>query len=374
MGIQSALPSADLRYSGSASWTLPYRLNGRFLTQPTTGVQRYALEVVRSLDLELCQRGGRATMLAPRSAAKVDYRAIDVKRWGRTAGPVWEQAELGFARRQPILSLCNVGPLLATDQILCIHDVNVLRCPESYSPGFRRFYRALLPRLVRRAARLVTVSRASRRDLARVFSLRESDIEVFPNGHEHALEWRAERSALNDPGATWRPFVLMIGSRAIHKNLPLVLGLAGALDALGLDIVVAGGDAAIFAPSAREGAGNVRFLGRVSEDDLGWLYRNALCLAFPSRFEGFGLPMLEAMALGCPVIAAPIPSSREVCGSAAAYAEADDASAWLKLFSSLARNPGLRAEMVERGRLRAPAYSWRATAIGYLEIAARGRA
>ena len=96
--------------------------------------------------------------------------------------------------------------------------------------------------------------------------------------------------------------MLLIGSVARHKNLELVLKQAAALDELGLDIVVAGGTASIFTGSAKLRRTSVFWLGRVTDDDLAYLYSNALCLAFPSRSEGFGLPLAEAMALGCPVV------------------------------------------------------------------------
>ena len=124
-------------------------------------------------------------------------------------------------------------------------------------------------------------------------------------------------------------------------------------------------------PHAR--GANLHLLGRVSDDDLANLYAHALCLAFPSRSEGFGLPLLEAMALGCPIIAAPIPSSREVCGDGALYAGADDGEAWLRAIERVAQSANLRAEMVGQGRIRAQAYSWRETALGYLNLVGGGR-
>jgi glycosyltransferase involved in cell wall biosynthesis len=289
------------------------------------------------------------------------------------SGYIWEQCELPLRARRPILSLCNVGPLAATEQIVCIHDANVFRSPESYTPGFRLFYRMFLPRLARRAARLATVSHASRREIARAFSLAEDDIAVLPNGHEHVLNWRPEQSAMRDVVSRFRPFVLMIGSKALHKNNSLVLGLAEAFEALSVDIVVVGGEAPIFAHTPQGRAANVHFLGRVSDDDLACLYGRALCLAFPSRSEGFGLPLLEAMTLGCPVVASPIPSSLEVCGDSALFAALDDGESWLRSVERIAQSTDLRAELIGRGRVRARSFSWRQSAQGYLNLASWGR-
>ncbi len=353
----------------AAAWRLGCVINGRFLGQALTGVQRYAAEVVRALDELLAESNGRADILAPKLADPPRYRAIEVLQSSVTSGYAWEQAELPLRARGPVLSLCNVGPLAAHSQILCIHDLNVFSCPESYSRSFRLMYRALLPRLARRAARLTTVSYASRDEIAAMFALRAQDIVVLPNGHEHALAWRPEQSRLGEVVDGLRPFVLMIGSAARHKNNAVVLALAEALDALGLDIVVAGGAASIFTNAERRRAVNVHPLGRVSDDDLAFLYERALCLAFPSRFEGFGLPLLEAMTLGCPVVSSSIPSSREVCGDSALYADPDDREAWLGAIARFAQSAELRSEMSERGSVRARAHSWRQTAQGYLDLA-----
>jgi glycosyltransferase involved in cell wall biosynthesis len=325
------------------------------------------------LDDLLSESNGQADILAPQLETAPPYKSIRLSTSAFTSGYVWEQVELPLRARRPILSLCNVGPLAQAEQVLCMHDANVFNCPDSYSRDFRLFYRVFLPRLARRAARLTTVSHAARTQIAQAFLLAEKDIVVLPNGHEHVLDWRPERSLLHDSVGNLRPFVLIIGSAALHKNIGLVLGLAEALESEGLDIVVAGGNAPIFANAPQGRAANVRFLGRVSDDDLAYLYRRALCLTFPSRFEGFGLPLLEAMTLGCPVVAAPIASSVEVCGDSALFAALDQPDQWLSTIKRIAHSRELRAEMAALGRNRAKTFSWRDSAQGYLDLAKWGR-
>jgi glycosyltransferase involved in cell wall biosynthesis len=373
---QNAYSEIDVRQpkdAASTRWSFDYAINGRFLAQPLTGVQRYATEVVRGLDEILAERDGSADIFAPRLAKRPSYKSIRFAVSPFTTGYIWEQAELPLRASRPVLSLCNVGPLASAEQIICVHDANVFRCPESYSRSFRLFYRAVLPRLARRAARLTTVSNAARREIAHFFALSEKDIAVLSNGHEHVFGWRAERSALRDLVGSFRPFVLMIGSRALHKNNGLVLGLAQALDELKLDVVVVGAKSAIFVDPGQQKASNVHVLGRVSDDDLACLYRRALCLAFPSLHEGFGLPLVEAMALGCPIVASPIASSLEVCGDSAHFAAGDDAEQWLRGVTDIARSADFRAELSGRGRLRARCFSWRQSAEGYLNLAKEGR-
>ena len=141
---------------------------------------------------------------------------------------------------------------------------------------------------------------------------------VIYDGYEHVLEWKADRSALDGMDLP-RPFVLLVGSKSPHKNVAVIYSIAADLAVKGIHVLVAGGeDANVY---ARDHAGqlppNVKYLGRVDDNDLAFLYQNALCLAFPSRTEGFGLPALEAMALGCPVVSSDAASLPEVCGEAA---------------------------------------------------------
>ena len=137
--------------------------------------------------------------------------------------------------------------------------------------------------------------------------------------------------------------------KAPHKNIAMICSIAGGLALEGIHLVITGGaDAAVYAhQGVAQLAPNVRLLGRVDDDDLACLYRQALCLAFPSRAEGFGLPAVEAMALGCPVISSNASSLPEICGEAALYAAPDDAAGWLEAIRRIANDPMLRQSMVD---------------------------
>jgi len=152
--------------------------------------------------------------------------------------------------------------------------------------------------------------------------------------------------------------------------------MAKAIDALGLDIVVVGERSSIFGDTEPNGAAsaatdlaNVTFLGRVSDDDLASLLRSALCLAFPSLTEGFGLPLVEAMAIGCPVVASDRPSLREVCGTAGLLASPTDPEAWLDRFRSLATSEDRQEECRQRGLEQVKRFSWSDSANIYASLA-----
>ncbi len=352
-------------------WTI----NGRFLAQPTTGVQRYAGEITRAMDRRLAADPALSQRLALDILVPADcrvpprYEAITVRRsaWGR--GYAWEQAILPHAACGGLISFANLGPLAHPRQIVCLHDTNVFLAPESYARSFRLAYRAMFPALARRAVSVTTVSGFSAAMLARFGITGQRPAQVIHNGHEHALRWCAAASRFSAPDAFTRPFVFALGSRARHKRLDLLLDLAPALDALGLDLVVSGGTASIFATRGLERRGNIIPLGFVSDDDLAALFARAMCFAFPSRTEGFGIPLLEAMVHGAPIVSADGASMPEVCGEAALYAPTDDPAAWLRQIARLAADDALRDALRARGRVRYPLFSWDTGAAAYLDLA-----
>jgi glycosyltransferase involved in cell wall biosynthesis len=355
-----------------------WSINGRFVTQSITGVQRYAQEIVRALDRLLCEdhrlaRGLEVQLLVPPDGTDdLDLRAIRLKSVGRVKGHLWEQTVLPRHVRGGLVSLCNTGPLAARKHIVCIHDLNTRSFPSSYSMRFRALYRVLQPALGRCATRIATVSQFSANEIASYSVCPRDRIIVIPNGHEHTNRWTPRHSAATLVAAGPNTIVL-IGSTAPHKNVALILDLAQQLHAVGLRIAVAGlGDPRVFATNAAAPpTQNVAWLGRLSDSELAALLGNCLCLAFPSFVEGFGLPPLEAMALGCPVVASDRASLPEVCGEAALYASPADPDAWLAQFVRLSRDPELRASMIEQGRARASAFRWTASAELYLQAMAQ---
>ena len=183
--------------------------------------------------------------------------------------------------------------------------------------------------------------------------------------------WKPEHSAATRSVAS-RNTIVMIGSAAPHKNVDLILGLADRLGKVGMEIAVVGmSDSRVFSRgTARAEARNIHWLGRIGDSELAALLMDSLCLAFPSLTEGFGLPVVEAMALGCPVVVSDRASLPEVCANAALYAPADNPHAWLDRFISLRNSKALRLQLATKGKARALAYSWRTSALRYLEAMA----
>lgn len=341
-------------------------INARFLTQKMSGVQRFAREVVTAL----AATGHPIRLLAPPGAPD-EFAGLPVERIGRRSGQPWEQFDLpGALAGQHLLNLGNTAPLrVGGAQTLVIHDAGVFDTPESYSFAFRAWYRALHWTLPRRGARIVTVSEFSRARLSLHLGLPAARIGVMAEGGEHALRDPADPAVLAKHGLQPGRFVLAVGTRAAHKNLDALRDAVALLAARGMKLAVAGAaDASVF-----RNAGDVDAavaLGRVSDGELRALYEAALCLIFPSRYEGFGLPPLEAMWCGCPVLAAAAGAVPEVCGDAALWFDAEGPNTPAAALTHLLDDPFLAEHLRLAGRARAATFSWPAAAdrlLGLLE-------
>jgi len=226
--------------------------------------------------------------------------------------------------------------------VVTVHDVSFARDPELMSRKDRLVFRRVVPRAIRRAARVLTVSERTKRDLVELYGLPLEQIVVTPNGVDPAFS----------PGDGAHDYVLAVGAIQTRKNQ---LAALEAADAVGLPLVVAGPekDPSLAAELRARGA---RVEGYVDAERLAELYRGAACLVQASRYEGFGLPVLEAMASGTPVVAAHEPALEEVAGAAAVFVPED------RLADGIRQALAERDRLVAAGLERARAFSWRATA------------
>jgi glycosyltransferase involved in cell wall biosynthesis len=352
-------------------------VNGRFLTQPLTGVQRYAAELLKAFD-RLLDTGRIASsrfdpaVLAP-PGAKLEgkgFRHIPIRTVGRTGGHLWEQVELPFYARDGILvSPCNTGPVAAVRQVITLHDASVFAMPYTFSPAFRNWYRLLWRMLARRVPVVLTDSEFSRAELCRYLGIGDGRVRVVYLGGEHALAAPADRTVLERSDLNGGPFLLAVGSMSHRKNLS---GIIRALPRTGdnsMPVVITGGiNPKVFGQLDISLPENVRWIGHVSDSELRCLYENAAAFIYPSLYEGFGFPALEAMACGCPVIAADIPPLHEVCGEAGLYCDPYDPNDIAHKIQTVMRDSSLRAQLKARGLERAAKFSWERCARETLQV------
>jgi len=303
-------------------------INGRFLGRRATGVDRFAFETIRALD-QLIELGDplvvglRTEIIVPEALASMPnpFRHVRLRASGKGGGLRWEQLALPQAAHgRLLLNLCNSGPLMYRRQVTVLHDAAPTRVPDSYSRSFVAWYRVMAPRIGRVSQRVITVSEFSRRELCDAYRIPADKIGVVSESGEHMLRVQEDEGTV---AATLngRPFVLAVGSLNRH----------------------------------------------VSDGELAALYRRAACFVYPSRYEGFGLPPVEALALGCPVIASRLPAIQEACGDAVLYTSPDDPAELARLLERITTDATLRAGLRERGRARTEELTWRATAARLIE-------
>ena len=352
-------------------------INGRFLTQETTGVQRYAMELVKALDRLVSDADPMVEaysfeLLAPRGKLQqnLGLENIPVRQVGRLGGHLWEQLELPrYVREGCLLSLCNAAPLAKRNQIVVVHDAAVFANPQNFSFRFRTWYRLLLVGLGRIAARVATVSSFSKKELIRYCKMPEAKLRVTLEGGEHVLSVPADEKILRQQELERRPFVLAVSSLSPNKNFRAVVRAAELLGDTDFDVVVAGGtNPRIFSRSGQSLPGSVKHVGYVSDGELRALYEHAACFVYPSFYEGFGLPPLEAMSCGCPTIASETASMPEVCGDAVLYCNPDDPANIAHKIRQLMEDERLRENLRARGLQRASRFSWESCAIETVSV------
>lgn len=333
----------------SASQQTPM-VNARFRRQEMTGVQRYADEICRRL-------AGELTEIIPDPSCGSGLR-----------GHWWEQTGLNrIARKQVLWSPCNTGPLRHRQHVVTIHDMAVFDVPQGFTPTFRRLYQVLLPRLARRAARVLTDSEFSKSRIVELTKVSPDKVVVIPIGVSLKLHL-GETAAETAPELAHAHFVLAVGSMTPRKNLAGLIAAWRLLRQRGdledVQLYIVGGESRnVFGKntlSSQDGEG-IQFLGRVDDRTLATLYNRALCCVNPSFYEGFGLPIIEAFAAGCPVICSDRTAFPEVGGDAVDYfdpAEPESIAESLRLAIQRYQHPLARQQQGEIVRLRASRFNW----------------
>jgi glycosyltransferase involved in cell wall biosynthesis len=341
----------------------PIYLNGRFLSQPITGVQRFAREMTGALD-RLWDRWSQdpPTLLLPATFVGQipNYQHIRVRRIGRLSGHIWEQFELpNWIRGGILVNLANSAPLFARRQIVVLHDAGVFVHPEAYSRSYCLFHKMLERILARSKARLATVSAFSRDELSHYLHIEPSRLALLTEGSDHILRIPSDRTIIEQYGLVSRNYVLVVGSLVAHKNLSSLGNLAEMLASRGLHLVIAGVTVArVFDTRKMTLPSSAIYLGRISDSALRALYAEAICLVFPSLYEGYGIPPVEAMACGCPVVSGTAGAVKEVCGDAALYCDPDVPQDFSAAVARLIDEPGLADVMRKRGSDRVKKITW----------------
>ncbi|NMC29332.1 MAG: glycosyltransferase family 4 protein [Pelolinea sp.] len=348
--------------------------NGRFLTQYQTGVQRFAVELLNELNqfIEIHELPDyQFTCLVPPGNIESIHRwgNIQIKICGKLKGNLWEQLALPFyARNGLLIDLCNIGPICHFNQIIVIHDASVFAIPKSYSRIFRLKYKFVYFFLSRIAKKIITVSQFSKKEISRFLQIPQEKIMVISEGCDHILRIEKDDAILKKISYNQDPYFLAVGSNSIHKNLNIVVQAILQLKNNLPKLVIVGGDyTKVFRNVDQIKNEKILYLGYVTDEQLRSLYEHATAFIFPSLYEGFGLPPLEALACGCPAICSNRAAIPEICGDAVLYFNPQNIQEIKTQIDILLTNKSLQTQLRKKGKEYAMQFTWHKTAEMFIQ-------
>ena len=333
--------------------------NGRFTTQKTTGVQRVARELIAAL-IKFHPQDPVTVLVPPRPGVAVSgAKTVEV---GFYKGVVWEQLILPlFARRGRIVNLGNSASIFLGNQIIYMHDAAVFDTPAHFSRPFRMWYRIMFWILARTSACVLTNSRFSRDRLAHHCGVSAEKIRIVPLGADHLDALEPDTSVLDKHALTPDRFVLAVSSMNPTKNFGRLIAAFRQIGDPSVDLVIVGmQNTTVFSKHDLIGAPepNIKYVGYISDEQLKALYQNAACFLYPSIYEGFGIPPLEAMRYGCPALVGNSAALPEVCADSALYCDPYSQDDIARKLRGLLDSPQLRAELKRKGIAHAAQYRW----------------
>jgi glycosyltransferase involved in cell wall biosynthesis len=346
-------------------------INGRFLTKSITGVQRYAVELLSHMDVLLEETGYHSLKLIclvpPELDTLPEWKNIETRKVGFNKGNVWEQIDLPlYARGRLLFSPANTGPFYYSNQVITFHDASTFAMPEAYSQAFRAKYWFVFKNLVRIARLILTDSHFSQQELAFYLNVPPERFLVVLLGGDHFRKTQPDLSILQKHGLSKDTYLLTVASQSKHKNFGRVLDAARVVKPNVEFVAVGGSFRQVFQQSDETEQQavllNFRALGYVNDNELIALYENALGYIFPSMYEGFGLPVLEAMNSDCPVLCSTAASLQEVGGEAVLYFDPLDTDSLVDVIERFIADPILKADLRARGREHAKCFTWDKTA------------
>lgn len=352
-------------------------LNGRFLTQPITGVQRTAHEMIKALD-RLLQEGVidkakfKFILVFPKGRIHhLDLIHIYQVQRGFLKGNLWEQLELPFyTSGRLLISMGSISAILKRRQIVLIHDAGTFSNPAYFKLLFRTWYQVVIRILSKTSLQIVTVSDYSKNQLIRYTGVKENRISVIYNAADHITLFGEADKAFKKRIDGFYPFMLGVSSLHPHKNFELLSKAIAKADLAGYKMIIAGGShSKSFSSIVLHKS--VIVLGYVTNEQLKYLYSKASLFIFPSLFEGFGIPPVEAMILGCPVLSSNATALPEVLGNSCEYFDPNAVNDLVCKLELLVNDKDHLDELRSKGYKQAATYSWKKSAIALFTLIER---
>ena len=316
--------------------------NSKYLSQKLTGVQRVAIELEKRLSISL------------------EVKEL-INPYNGLLGHFYEQFILPFkiTNKDILISPINLGPIFVKNHIVIIHDTATFDNPKWFSKGFVLFYKLIMPLVIKKASVIVTVSNYSRSRIVELFNVEPEKVVVIPNGVDPIFfkGQIAQKHILSDFQLVEKQYVLSVCSIEPRKNIPRLIEawMKSNLADAGYKLAIVGGAGKNFSKVDAYTHESIKWLGYVNDADLPIIYQNAKGFAYVSLYEGFGLPPLEAMAAGIPVLCSNVTSLPEVVGDTGIMVNPESEEDIALGLKNLINADQIK---IDRARLRAKTFTW----------------
>lgn len=341
-------------------------VNGRFLTQKPTGIHRYAFEICNQL-----YKIGADFYVAVPDNIHPDYQySFKTVKCGSLNGHFWEQISLPrYLKKQgnPLLiSFSGCGPLVYKNQIITIHDVSHERHPEWFSKNYWRYYGYMLPRIANKSHAVITVSEYSKKEIMDVFGISDNKLFIVNCSIPSYYSYTEDIELVDNTDK----YIISVSTLDPRKNFRRLIEAFNNINDKSIKLYIVGMQFKAFnTPDlANLLNSNIVMAGYVDDDKLKKLYHNALFSIYPSIYEGFGIPPLESMICGCPVVASRIEAIEEICDDSVLYIDPYNTSDITDKMNMLVENTKLQNDLRNKGYSQVQKYSWEKSAKKVLDI------
>jgi glycosyltransferase involved in cell wall biosynthesis len=342
-------------------------LNGRFLTQSLTGVQRHALELVKGIDRlidsgEIDLNEFHFILIHPKGIKyKPNLKHIIILEKGILTGNLWEQIELPiYTFNKPLLSMCMVSSIFKFKQIVIVQDASCFVNKTFFTKLFRYWYILNITLLGKTSKHIITISEFSKNELVKYAGMKANKITVTYLSSNHMNIIEEANSDFKNKIKSYIPYVLGVSSMSPNKNFKGLVESISILENKGIKykVIVAGGaNPKVFNKSIDFGD-SIQYLGYVTDEELRTLYENASLFVYPSFYEGFGIPPLEAMYFNCPVVVSDTSAMPEVCKDSAVYCDPNNSADIAQKIDKLMNNKHLLNNLRIKGQHQVLEFSW----------------
>lgn len=336
-------------------------INGRFLTQNITGVQRFAIEISKRLKVR-----NEVVIVCPRNIIlTAEAQLLEARVVGSHVGHLWEQVDLPlwlYKNGSPLLlNFCNMAPIFYKNKISTLHDITYRRFPYTYSWKFRIVYNIVIPFILKSSKHIFTVSKFSLNEISSLYKIKKSKFSIVYNAVDRHF------THVENEGLRAKNYILAVSSIKENKNfivaLEAFLRVKEKFHDLNIFIIgdMKNGSFGKINISKYMSSSSIKFLGRVSDEDLIKYYSNAIAFVFPSLYEGFGIPVLEAQSCGCPVISSNSSSLPEVLGDSAVMCAKESIESFAKGIKKVYLSSVIRDRLITKGYINVSRFSWDAS-------------